>query len=60
MRFKSLEDVMKKLTLLKLNTNGYDSYNTSINDIAGVLALFGVKWEFVVDDKGNQIATLIQ
>ncbi len=50
-KFENLNDVMKELTFLKNASSGYDGYNDSLDAIAGVLELFGVKWQYEYDNK---------
>lgn len=48
--FKTLDDVMKRLTILKNISNGYDDFNRELNTIADMLELFNVKWSFIEEN----------
>ncbi len=52
--FKDLNDVMKRLTLLKNMTNGYDEFNTELNTIGEMLQLFNIQWCFIEDKENDK------
>ena len=59
--FKNLDDVMKRLTLLKNISDGHDNFNTELNAIAEMLQLFNIQWYFVEDKENDKfIAKLKQ
>lgn len=55
--FKTLDDVMKRLTVLKNISDGYDKFNDELNTIADMLELFNIKWYFA-EENGKFIAKL--
>lgn len=52
--FKDLNDVMKRLTLLKNISDGYDKFNTELNTIAEMLQLFNIQWCFIEDKENDK------
>lgn len=52
--FNSLDDVMRRLTILENISNGHDKYYDELRVIADMLELFHVKWEFIEDKENDK------
>lgn len=58
--FKNLNDVMKRLSLLKNMSDGYDQFNTELNVIAEMLQLFKIEWEFIEDKENDKWVAVLK
>lgn len=58
--FKNLNDVMKRLSLLKNISDGYDQFNTELNTIAEMLKLFKIEWQFIEDKENDKWVAVLK
>lgn len=58
--FENLNDVMKRLSLLKNMSDGYDQFNTELNAIAEMLKLFKIEWCFIEDKENDKWVAVLK